>query len=195
MHARLLEAALFLPMQNCGSPSRCARLDMGNHSAGPILILADRTAAMAKKPRKPNFNEALDILRAHSFEVQPYRGAQGGMLVTKYGAGAVLLDSGSKYPAGVVMISPGIMIRGEVARLVDRGYQKFIKSAQYELPATATHLHAVHKFSEELKELTGVESLYNEALGTVSDIYLYDRLKGREDLEPGAGQEQLTTGH
>jgi hypothetical protein len=150
---------------------------------------------MAKKPRKPNFNEALDILRSHSFDVQPYGGAPGGMLVTKYGAGAVLLDSGSKYPAGVVMISPGIMVRGEVARLVDRGYQKFIKSAQYELPATAAHLHAVHTFSEELKELTGVESLYNEALGTVSDIYLYDRLKGRDDLEPGAGQEQLTTGH
>lgn len=150
---------------------------------------------MAKKPRKPNFNEALDILRSHSFEVQPYSGATGGMLVTKYGAGAVLLDSGSKYPAGVVMISPGIMVRGEVARLVDRGYQKFIKSAQYELPATAAHLHAVHQFSEELKELTGVESLYNEALGTVSDIYLYDRLDGREDADPGAGRPQLTTGH
>lgn len=155
---------------------------------------------MAKKARKPNFNEALDILRNHGFDVQSYSGAAGsgapgGVLVSKHGAGAVLLDSGSKYPAGVVMISPGIMVRGEVARLVDRGYQKFIKSAQYELPATAAHLQAVHAFSEELKELTGVESLYNEALGTVSDIYLYDRLKGREDLEPAAGQQQLTTGH
>lgn len=155
---------------------------------------------MAKKARKPNFNEALDILRNHGFDVQSYSGAAGsgapgGMLVSKHGAGAVLLDSGAKYPAGVVMISPGIMVRGEVARLVDRGYQKFIKSAQYELPATAAHLQAVHAFSEELKELTGVESLYNEALGTVSDIYLYDRLKGREDLEPAAGQQQLTTGH
>ena len=150
---------------------------------------------MAKKARKPNFNEALEILRAHTFEVKEYSGAPGGMLVTKYGAGAVLIPATEKSAGGVLMISPGIMVRGEVARLVDRGYQKFIKSVQYELPATATHLHAVHTFSEELKELTGVESLYNEALGTVSDIYLYDRLKGREDLEPEAGQKELTAGH
>jgi hypothetical protein len=152
-------------------------------------------ASMAKKPRKPNFNQALEILRAHSFDVSSYGGAPGGMLVTKYGAGAVLIPATDKDAPGVLMISPGIMVRGEVARLVDRGYQKFIKSPQHELPATAAHLHAVHKFSEELKELTRVESLYNEALGTVSDIYLYDRLKGREDLEPDAGQQRLTTEH
>ncbi|HEV2322393.1 MAG TPA: hypothetical protein VGS10_00450 [Terracidiphilus sp.] len=150
---------------------------------------------MAKKPRKPNFDQALKILRAHSFDVSSYSGAAGGMLVTKYGAGAVLLPATDKGAPGVLMISPGIMVRGEVARLVDRGYQKFIKSAKHELPATAAHLHAVHKFSEELKELTGVESLYNEALGTVSDVYLYDRLQGREDLDPGAGQPELTVGH
>lgn len=150
---------------------------------------------MAKKPRKPNFNQALEILRAHAFEVQPYSGAPGGMLASKYGAGAVLIPATDKNAPGVLMISPGIMVRGEVARLLDRGYQKFIKSPQHELPATAAHLHAVHQFSEELKELTGVESLYNEALGTVSDIYLYDRLKGREDLEPGAGTGKLTAGH
>lgn len=149
---------------------------------------------MAKKPRKPNFDQALDILRAHSFDVSPYSGAPGGMLVTKYGAGAVVIPATDMSAPGVLMISPGIMVRGEVARLVDRGYQKFIKSAKHELPATAAHLQAVHKFSEELKELAGVESLYNEALGTVSDIYLYDRLQGREDLEPDAGQKQLNGG-
>ncbi|HEV2136906.1 MAG TPA: hypothetical protein VGR47_21990 [Terracidiphilus sp.] len=151
---------------------------------------------MAKKPRKPNFDQALEILRAHSFDVSAYQGAPGGMLVTRYGAGAVVIPATDKNAPGVLMISPGIMVRGEVARLVDRGYQKFIKSATHELPATAAHLHAVHKFSEELKELTGVESLYNEALGTVSDIYLYDRLQGREDLPPNAGQKELpAAGH
>ena len=150
---------------------------------------------MAKKPRKPNFDQALDILRAHSFDVARSSGAPGGMLVSKHGAGAVLLPATGKNAPGVLLISPGIMVRGEVARLVDRGYQKFIKSEKYELPATAAHLHAVHRFSEELKELTGVESLYNEALGTVSDIYLYDRLKGRKDLPPDAGQPHLASGH
>lgn len=150
---------------------------------------------MAKKSRKPNFDQALEILRAHSFDVGPYGDAPGGMLVTKYGAGAVLLAATDKNVPGVLMISPGIMVRGEVARLVDRGYQKFIKSQHHELPATAAHLHAVHKFSEELKELTGVDSLYNEALGTVSDIYLYDRLQGRDDEQAGIGQRELGTGH
>src|SRR6185437_9602591 len=156
-----------------------------------------------KKPRKPNFDGAIEILRAHAFDVSPYSGGQnggldggsGGMLVTKHGAGAVLVPAtdknDQKNAQGVLMISPGIMVRGEVSRLVDRGYQKFIKSEKYELPATAAHLEAVHTFSEELKELTGVESLYNEALGTVSDIYLYDRLQGREDSPPGAEQKQL----
>jgi hypothetical protein len=44
-------------------------------------------------------------------------------------------------------------------------------------------LHAIHEFSEELKALTGAISLYNESLGTTSDEYIYDRLKGRESAE------------
>ncbi|MGA9781163.1 MAG: hypothetical protein WBQ52_03310, partial [Terracidiphilus sp.] len=83
-----------------------------------------------------------------------------------------------------------------IARVVDRGYQKFIKTSQYELPATAAHLHAIHAFTEELNQLTGALGLYNEALGTTSDLYLYDRLKGRE-AEPGQGARppELDGGH
>ncbi len=68
-----------------------------------------------------------------------------------------------------------------MSRLLDRGYQKFIKTSQYELPASASQLQAIHAFSEELKQLTGAISLYNESLGTTSDVYQYDRLMGRED--------------
>ena len=81
-------------------------------------------------------------------------------------------------------VHPGALVRGEVARLLDRGYQKFIKTSQYELPATASQLQAIHPFSEELKQLTGDISLYNESLGTTSDVYQYDRLQGREAAEP-----------
>jgi hypothetical protein len=45
-------------------------------------------------------------------------------------------------------------------------------------------LQAIHLFSEELKQLTGAISLYNESLGTTSDSYQYDRLKGREAAQP-----------
>jgi hypothetical protein len=67
--------------------------------------------------------------------------------------------------------------------LLDRGYQKFLKTSKYEFPATSAQLEAIHLFSEELSQLTGAISLYNEALGTTSDLYEYDRLQGRDPAE------------
>jgi len=131
---------------------------------------------MKRKPLLSNFDQTLDLLRNHGFEVKLLE--QGRVLVSKYGAGAVLA-SGKDTPV-VFAVRPGAVIQGEVARLVDRGYQKFIKSSKYELPATAAQLEAIHTFGEELNDLLGGISLYNEALGTTSDRYLYDRLDGRE---------------
>ena len=137
---------------------------------------------MNKKSRNPNFDQTLEILRAHSFDVEPFARVAGGVLVSKSGAAAVLVPS--KDAPAALAESPGALVNGEVGRLLDRGYQKFIKTSQFELPASAVQLHAIHMFSEELKQLTGAISLYNESLGTTSDLYEYDRLKGREDAEP-----------
>jgi hypothetical protein len=71
------------------------------------------------------------------------------------------------------------VVCGEISRLVDRGYQKFFKTSKLEIPATADHLRALHGFEDQLKEAVGSMVLYNEALGTTSDRYDYDRLKGR----------------
>jgi hypothetical protein len=136
---------------------------------------------MARKPHNPNFEQTLDLLRAHSFDVAPYAGVAGSALASKYGVGAVLAPA-KDHPAFVER--PGVLIKGEVARLVDRGYQKFIVTSKHELPATAAQLEAIHRFSEELKQLTGEISLYNESLGSTNDLHLYDRLKGREVEEP-----------
>ena len=46
---------------------------------------------MARKSRTPDFDQILDTLRAHGFSVTPFTGAQGGILVFKHGAGAVLV--------------------------------------------------------------------------------------------------------
>ncbi len=148
---------------------------------------------MKKKSRNPNFDQTLDILRAHSFEVSPFAEIAGGFLVSKDGAAAVLVP----HDAGVaIAVTPGALVRGEVARLLDRGYQKFIKTSQFEIPASATQLHAIHLFDEELKLLTGATSFYNESLGTTSDRYQYDRLKGREAAQPApARPRELTGGH
>ena len=151
---------------------------------------------MARKTAKPTFDQALQILRSHSFDVQPSGLVAGGMLVSKNGVGAVLVPGAEKDEPTALAAHPGVLVRGEIARLLDRGYQKFIRSSKYELPATAVQLEAIHNFSEELKALIGVVSLYNEALGTTSDLYLYDRLKGREiEQRTGSRPWELTEGH
>jgi hypothetical protein len=147
---------------------------------------------MARKSRNPNFDQTLENLRAHSFDVVPFAGVAGGVLVTKYGAGAVLVP-GQGTPVAF-WERPGAVFGGEVARLLDRGYQKFLKTSKYELPASAAQLQAIHVFSEELSQLTGAISLYNEGLGTTSDVYEYDRLKGREAAEAAPVQPWLPAG-
>jgi hypothetical protein len=140
----------------------------------------------------------MEALRTHGFEVASFTGTPGAMLVSKYGAAAVVAPSRENDGCSASMVEhPGIQIRGQVARLLDRGYQKFIKTSQYELPATASQLHAIHRFSEELTQLTGGTSLYNESLGTTSDEYQYDRLRSREDEagRPGRRPWELADGH
>jgi hypothetical protein len=149
---------------------------------------------MAKKITIPSFNDALAALAGHQFDVSEARNGAGN---GKSAHGAVLSKSGAKAyqvrkygcaaeiaaaPDGTVMVlkRPGWLLGGEIARLADKGYQKFLKTAKLEIPATADHLHAIHEFSEELKEAAGATSLYNESLGTTSDKYVYDRVMGRE---------------
>lgn len=69
---------------------------------------------------------------------------------------------------------------GEISKLVDGGYQKFLVTSRQKLPATADHLQELHRFSEELKEAMGATSLYNESLGSVSESAHYDRVKDRD---------------
>lgn len=139
---------------------------------------------MARKSRNPNFDQTLELLRAHQFDVEPHAGVAGSVLVSKYGAAAILVPI--KGAAAALAAHPGALIGGEVARLLDRGYQKFFLTSHFELPATAAQLTSIHRFTEELKQLTGAISLYNESLGTTSDVYQYDRLKGREVEQPEA---------
>lgn len=149
---------------------------------------------MKPKSRHSGFNEILDQLRAHAFEVAPANGVDGGVLVSKNGAGAVLVPG--EDGAVNLAVRPGALIQGEVSRLLDRGYQKFIKTSKYELPAAAAQLQAIHAFNEELTQLTGGQSLYNESLGTTSDRYLYDRLNGREAAQPKPKRPwELAGGH
>jgi len=159
----------------------------------------ERKKTMARKSRNPNFDQTLEILRAHGFEVSPFAGVAGGMLVARHGAAAVLVPAQNgpiENGLAAYYERPGAFIGGEVARLVDRGYQKFLATSHFQIPATASMLQAIHLFGEELKQLTGDISLYNESLGTTSDLYQYDRLQGREEPKPAEPAPwALTEGH
>ena len=153
---------------------------------------------MPRKSLPQSFEQVMQNVRSHGFEVSSFAGVPGGQLVSKFGAAAVLVSAGDSDGSSAVGFAerPGILVRGEVARLLDRGYQKFIKTSQYELPATAGQLHAIHAFTEELNQVTGAMGLYNEALGTTSDLYQYDRLRGREAPQAAPARPwELSDGH
>jgi hypothetical protein len=137
---------------------------------------------MAKKTPQPNFTDALATLAGHQFDVSAAKdGSVNGskaFQVRKYGVAAEIATAADG--TTTVLARPGWLLGGQIARLVDKGYQKFLKTPKMEIPATADHLRAIHEFSEELKEAAGATSLYNESLGTTSDRYMYDRVKGRE---------------
>ncbi len=137
---------------------------------------------MAKKTPHRSFNDVLSTLGGQRFDVAPAQeGAKrtpGAFQVRKYECAAEIADAGDGTVA--LLARPGYVLGGEISRLLDRGYQKFLKTSRLEIPATADHLRAVHNFTQELNEATGATSLYNESLGTTSDRYVYDRVKGRE---------------
>jgi hypothetical protein len=135
-----------------------------------------------------SFEQILTALRSAEFDVQQVAGVANQVLARKYGAGAVLIhrqaNEGGKKTVPQIAVSwrerPGFLVGGEVAILLDKGFQKFWKTSKLEVPATAESLRSVHRFAEELREIVGEPSLYNESLGTTSDSYLYDRVKGRD---------------
>jgi hypothetical protein len=83
-------------------------------------------------------------------------------------------DDGAK-----IFAYPGCLVNGEIAKLVNRGYQQFLKTTKTEIPATAERLKDLHQFVEEFKEALALPSLYNESLGTTSEGYV-DRVAGRD---------------
>jgi hypothetical protein len=135
-----------------------------------------------------SFEQVLQILRNTGFDVRTLPGVAGHVAVGKYGAAAILARN-PKYSEKtaaegqhpVIWIAlPGWVLRGKISKLVDHGNQKLLETPNARIAATADALKSIHRFSEELREAIGEPSLYNESLGTVSDLYLYDRVKGRE---------------
>src|ERR1700674_3672574 len=136
---------------------------------------------MASKVEERTYEEALNWLRDHGFDLIEAPGTQGRVFVKKYNVSAAIQKDGDDHVK--IFAYPGYLISGEISKLVNKGYQQFLKTSKTEVPATADHLKALQQFSEELKEALGLPSLYNESLGTVSESYQYDRVKDRDEPE------------
>ncbi len=133
---------------------------------------------MAKTIEARTYEEALAWLRDHGFDATDAPGTNNRVFLRKYNVSAAI----QKTPEDGVKIFayPGYLIGSEISKLVNRGYQQFLKTSKAEVPATADQLKALQSFSEELKMGLGLPSLYNESLGTVSEAYQYDRIENRD---------------
>ena len=124
--------------------------------------------------------KAMESLAALGFSVGSTRGV---IRVEKYGCGAEFrVGTNDSFQ---MTILPTIMVKGQFSRLWDAGYQKFLLTDEgLKLPALAHHLENLRKFNEELRTALGVPTFYNEALGSVSQVSVYDRVKGRKGDVP-----------
>ena len=122
------------------------------------------------------FNQAqIESLSPKGFLV---RSSGGVVRIEKYGCGSEL----RKTPEGLYQMTvlPSIMYQGQFARLWDAGYQKFlITHDDKKIPVCVSQLQDLRRFNEELRTALGVNTYYNEALGSVSQVTVYDRVKGR----------------
>jgi hypothetical protein len=129
-----------------------------------------------EKPHDLTFAERIAGLKAFNFASKPLDSQRA--LVTRDGVGAIIEDRAPQRPH---VNKAGLLIGDEIALLVNRGYQMFWKAPSgKQLPALAPKLKALHNFEEDLKEVLGLPSLYNESLGTTSDLHLYDRVEDRD---------------
>jgi hypothetical protein len=129
-----------------------------------------------EKPRELTFEDRIAGLKQFGFE--SVRETADRVRVTRGGCGAIVENLGG----GKVKIGKaGVLMGDEIAMLVSRGYQMFLRTPSgREAPALASHLKALHNFDEDLREGLGLTSLYNLSLGTTSDEHLYDRIVDRD---------------
>ncbi len=71
---------------------------------------------MKKKSTHPDFEQTLELLREHSFDVTPYAGIGGGVLVSKHGVGVVLVpprrSDDAEDASAAYAVHPGILVKG-----------------------------------------------------------------------------------
>jgi hypothetical protein len=125
--------------------------------------------------KRLTFEERIRGLRERGFDVYPLEGKR--VEVRRADCAAIAEPGADDTPR---ILDAGLLVRGEMAALIDGGFQKFLETPSgIRRPALAEELKALHEFQEDIAETLGIESLYHESLGTVCDRHAYDRLAGR----------------
>lgn len=130
-----------------------------------------------ERPKKLTFEDHMNAARAAGFRVESAGG--GKSRIERNGIAAVFQPGPDGIPE--VAARAGVVIGNEIGTLTDGGFQKFFMTpGGKRKPALAEELREIHNFEEDLREALGLTVLYNESLGTVSNLYLYDRVEGRD---------------
>jgi hypothetical protein len=130
------------------------------------------------KDRFPS--KLMDALSGAGFVVSSTGGV---MRVEKYGCGAEFRRTSDDHYT--MTIPPTLLLNGQFVRLWDAGYQKFLLTDDgRKFPAHSDQLVNMRKFNEELRTALGVPTYYNEALGSIAQVSVYDRVKGRSGDVP-----------
>lgn len=128
-------------------------------------------------PREPSFTERIESLKKLGFSINFL--SSGRAQVSRDGIGAVIEDRPGERPH---VNKAGLIVCDVIAALVNHGYQMFWQTPEGKrVPALAAQLKSLHNFEEDLKEALGLPSLYNQSLGTTSDLHLYDRVEHRDE--------------
>ncbi len=142
-------------------------------------------------PHISTFAERIENLKRYNFATKSVdsRRAQ----VSRDGIGAIVEDQLGQLPH---VNRAGLMTGDEIGLLVNGGYQMFWKTPTgRRVPAQAAQLKNLHNFEEDLKEGLGLTSLYNQSLGTTSDLHLYDRVEHRDQGdEHKPGERKISKG-
>jgi hypothetical protein len=130
-----------------------------------------------EQPKKLTFDDRMSAARSAGFKVES---ASGGRTRIERDGVACIAEPGADGVPHFVERA-GIVMGNEIGSLTDGGFQKFFMTpGGKRKPALAEELKAIHDFQEDLREALELTTLYNEALGTVSNLYLYDRVEGRD---------------
>jgi hypothetical protein len=128
-------------------------------------------------PKKKTFDDYMTAASAAGFRIES--AGSGGRRIERNGVASVAEPGTDGVPRFAVRA--GVVMGKEIGQLTDGGFQKFFTTPSGKRkPALAEELRAIHEYQEDLREALGLTSLYNESLGTVSNLYLYDRVEGRD---------------